>query len=71
MAVFSTSVLGCGAECGVGANLVSTDSAVSCQCGGDEFHRTSDGCRWGERWGSGRSLLSEFLSQLSWFLTLL
>lgn len=67
MAMFSTRSLGCGAECGMRANLVSTDSAVSCQYGRDESYGTSD-----RREGRDGKVaaLSEFLSQLSWFLTL-
>lgn len=70
MAMSSMRSLGCGAECGMRANLLSTESAVSCQYGRDESYGTSDCCRRGGERRGGRCSL-EFLSQLSWFLTLL
>lgn len=57
MAMFSTRALGCEAECGMRANLVSTDSAVSCQYGREESYGTSDRCRQGGARWEGRCSL--------------
>lgn len=58
MAMSSMRSLGCGAECGMRANLLSTESAVSCQYGRDESYGTSDCCMQGGERRGGRCSLS-------------